>query len=60
MEDQIEFLVLTQWSSFDAICSFAGEEFEKAVVEPGAAVVLKPISCEGCPSFSPLAGRRLG
>ena len=34
--DQVEFLVLTQWTSMDAIRAFAGSNPEKAVVEPGA------------------------
>jgi heme-degrading monooxygenase HmoA len=34
--DRVEFLVLTRWSSMDAIQAFAGCNPEKAVVEPGA------------------------
>jgi heme-degrading monooxygenase HmoA len=33
----VEFLVLTQWQSMDAIRGFAGTEVDKAVVERGAA-----------------------
>ena len=36
----LEFLVLTQWQSMDAIRGFAGTEVDKAVVEPGAAAAL--------------------
>jgi heme-degrading monooxygenase HmoA len=36
----LEFVVLTRWDSFDAIRGFAGEQFEKAVVEPAAAAAL--------------------
>ena len=38
--DGVEFLVLTQWLSMDAVRAFAGEEPEKAVVEPGAIALL--------------------
>ena len=38
--DEIEFLVLTRWESMDAVRAFAGEEVEKAVVEPDAAAAL--------------------
>ena len=38
--DSIEFLVLTQWQSMDAIRSFAGNDVEKAVVEPAAVAAL--------------------
>src|ERR1700722_8795565 len=37
---KVEFLVLTRWASFDAIKAFAGDEFGKAVVEPGALAAL--------------------
>ena len=37
---KVEFLVLTRWESFDAIKAFAGDEFGKAVVEPGAVAAL--------------------
>jgi heme-degrading monooxygenase HmoA len=36
----VEFLVLTQWQSMDAIRGFAGTEVDKAVVEAGAAAAL--------------------
>ena len=39
-DDTIEYLVLTRWTSMDAICTFAGAEPEKAVVEPGAVAAL--------------------
>src|ERR1051325_10727171 len=38
--ERIEFVVLTRWRSFDAIRSFAGEDIERAVVEPGAVAAL--------------------
>ena len=38
--DLMEFVVLTRWESFDAIRRFAGPKFERAVVEPAAAVAL--------------------
>ena len=38
--DGIEFVVLTRWTSFDAIRAFAGDEIGKAVVEPEAVVAL--------------------
>jgi len=40
VSDKIEFLVLTRWTSMDAIHGFAGAEVEKAVVEPEAAAAL--------------------
>lgn len=39
-DGRIEFLVLTQWRSIDAIRAFAGAEPDKAVVEPGAVAAL--------------------
>ena len=38
--DDVEFLVLTRWTSMDAIRAFAGSNPEKAVVEPGAIATL--------------------
>ena len=38
--DKIEVLVLTQWRSMDDIRTFAGNDVDKAVVEPGAVAVL--------------------
>jgi heme-degrading monooxygenase HmoA len=38
--DEIEFLVLTRWESMDAIRAFAGEQVEKAVIEPDAVAAL--------------------
>lgn len=38
--DEVEFLVLTRWESMDAIRAFAGEQVEKAVVEPDAVAAL--------------------
>jgi heme-degrading monooxygenase HmoA len=36
----IEFVVLTRWSSLHAIKAFAGQDMDKAVVEPGAIAAL--------------------
>jgi heme-degrading monooxygenase HmoA len=38
--DAIEFLVLTRWTSMQAIRAFAGKEVDRAVVEPDAAAAL--------------------
>jgi heme-degrading monooxygenase HmoA len=38
--DGIEFLVLTRWRSLDAIRAFAGDDIDRAVVEPDAAAAL--------------------
>jgi heme-degrading monooxygenase HmoA len=40
VDGQLEFLVLTQWQSMDAIRAFAGADVGKAVVEPSAAAAL--------------------
>jgi heme-degrading monooxygenase HmoA len=32
VDEGIEFLIVTQWESFDAIRQFAGQDFEQAVV----------------------------
>ncbi|MGA7324862.1 MAG: antibiotic biosynthesis monooxygenase, partial [Rhodomicrobium sp.] len=37
---KIEFLVLSRWSSMEAIEVFAGSDLSKAVVEPGAVAAL--------------------
>jgi heme-degrading monooxygenase HmoA len=37
---RVEYVVLTQWQSLDAIRAFAGDEIGKAVVEPGAVAAL--------------------
>ena len=37
---RIEYQVLTRWDSLAAIARFAGEDPERAVVEPGAAAAL--------------------
>jgi heme-degrading monooxygenase HmoA len=36
-----EFLVLTMWTSLEAVKAFAGERYERAVVEPAAAAALE-------------------
>jgi heme-degrading monooxygenase HmoA len=38
--DEVEFLVLTRWASFDAVRAFAGADVAKAVLEPGALAAL--------------------
>jgi|SRR5580658_11349158 heme-degrading monooxygenase HmoA len=38
--DDVEFLVLTRWSSIEAIRRFAGDDVGKAIVEPEAAAAL--------------------
>jgi heme-degrading monooxygenase HmoA len=38
--DDVEFLVLTRWASMDAIRAFAGDDVERAVVEPEAVAAL--------------------
>lgn len=38
--NEVEFLVLTRWASMDAIRAFAGDDVEKAVIEPDAVAVL--------------------
>jgi heme-degrading monooxygenase HmoA len=40
INDRVEFLVLTRWRSLNAIRAFAGDDIEKAVVEPNAAAAL--------------------
>ena len=39
--DRIEFLVLSRWRSMEAIRAFAGDEPDKAVVEPGGVAALE-------------------
>jgi len=38
--NDVEFLVLTRWSSMGAIRRFAGDDIRRAVVEPEAAALL--------------------
>lgn len=38
--ERIEFVVLTRWKSMDAIRAFAGDDLDRAVVEPGAIAAL--------------------
>lgn len=38
--ERVEFLVLTRWTSMEAIREFAGSDPEHAVVEPGAVAAL--------------------
>lgn len=39
--DTVEFTVVTRWESMDAIRRFAGDDPERAVVDPEAAAVLR-------------------
>ena len=39
--NRVEFLVLTRWRSLDAIRAFAGDDIERAVVEPDAVAALE-------------------
>jgi heme-degrading monooxygenase HmoA len=38
--DVVEFLVLTRWTSIEAIRGFAGDDVERAVVDPDAVAAL--------------------
>jgi heme-degrading monooxygenase HmoA len=38
--DRVELVVMSRWTSMDAIKAFAGSDPERAVVEPGARAVL--------------------
>lgn len=38
--EKIEFLVLTKWQSMDAISAFAGNDSDKAIVEPDGVAAL--------------------
>jgi heme-degrading monooxygenase HmoA len=40
LEGEVEFLVLTLWASMEAVKGFAGDDPERAVVEPAARAVL--------------------
>ena len=40
VNDKIEYLVLTRWDSMDVIRGFAGDDVDRAVVEPGAVAAL--------------------
>jgi heme-degrading monooxygenase HmoA len=40
LDDEIEFVVLTRWTSIEAIRAFAGADVGQAVVEPGAVAAL--------------------
>jgi heme-degrading monooxygenase HmoA len=55
----VEFLVLTRWSSMDAIRQFAGNDLRKAVVEPQAAALLTSFdpTVEHFEVFEELAGQ---
>ncbi len=39
--DGFEFLVMSQWQSVDAVKVFAGENYERAVIDPGAVAALE-------------------
>ena len=38
--DEVEFVTIMQFESLDAVCEFAGEDYEIAVVPPNARAVL--------------------
>jgi hypothetical protein len=38
--DEVEFLVITRFESFEAVRRFAGDDYERAVVEPRALELL--------------------
>ncbi|MDR6288291.1 MULTISPECIES: antibiotic biosynthesis monooxygenase family protein [Inquilinus] len=38
--DEVEYMVLTRWDSMDAVRAFAGEDPDRAVVEPEAVAAL--------------------
>ncbi len=40
LDGEVEFLVLTRWTSMDAIRGFAGDDVGRAVVEPEARAAL--------------------
>ncbi len=40
VNEEIEYVVLSRWSSMDAIHSFAGDDPDRAVIEPGAVAAL--------------------
>ena len=40
IDDRIEFIVMTRWDSMQSIRSFAGDDIDRAVVEPGAVAAL--------------------
>ena len=40
LADEVEFLVLTKWTSMEAIGAFAGNDVTKAVVDPQAIAAL--------------------
>jgi antibiotic biosynthesis monooxygenase (ABM) superfamily enzyme len=40
MGDEVEFMVITHFESFEAVRRFAGDEYERAVVEPRAQELL--------------------
>lgn len=39
--DSIEFTVISRWASMNAVRDFAGDDPERAVVEPGAVAALR-------------------
>lgn len=40
LDGGLEYIVLTRWQSMESIKAFAGNEIDKAVVEPGAVAAL--------------------
>lgn len=41
LDDSIEFTVISRWASMNAVRDFAGDDPERAVVEPGAVAALR-------------------
>ena len=39
-EQEVEFVTVTMFSSYDAVRSFAGDDYERAVLEPEAKKLL--------------------
>jgi len=65
LADRVEFLVMTEWASWEAIRQFAGDDPGRAVVEPEARQVLLEYDAtvehfERGPSSLPPAGRAQG
>jgi heme-degrading monooxygenase HmoA len=44
--EQLEFVVVTHWSSVDALQAFAGQDWQHAVVEPEEEHVLAQVFCD--------------
>ena len=44
--EQPEFVVVTHWSSVDALQAFAGPDWQKAVIEPEEEDMLAAVACD--------------